>query len=232
MVNSYSTPVTYGTGNNPDQYQVKVKKKRNQALSYGIATGVIGAGAGAIIGYKKNPYITSKGTATDTFAKTAYAKYSSAAGTTEKTLATERKEILKELDKIKNADDLKTLLQDKKTAAKEALGTSYDDIINHLSDNTLSQNKSTIKTALKSQEETSLQKMKNWIASCWNKDNKKFEKAKGVSDDAFEAIESATKGSKWKMTGKYAAIGLAVAGLTGFFAYNFIANKKQAKQQQ
>jgi hypothetical protein len=120
MVNSYSTPVTYGTSNDPNQYQVKVKK-RNPALSYGIATGIIGGGVGAVIGYKKNPYITNKGTATDTFAKNAYEKYSSIAGSSEKTIATERKEILKELDKIKNADDLKALLQNKKTAANAAV---------------------------------------------------------------------------------------------------------------
>lgn len=233
MVNSYSNPVTYGATNNQNQYQdVTVKKKKNQAVPYAITTGAIGGGVGAIIGYKKNPFITSKGTATDGFTKSAYNKYSSMAGTAEKTLATERKDILKELDKIKNADDLKTLLNDKKTAAKDALGKSYDDIVNHLSDKTLSQNKSTIKTALKAQEETCLQKMKNWIADCWNKDNKKFEKAKNISDDVFESIESATKGAKWNMTGKYAAIGLVASGLLGYFAYNFVAHKKQAKQTQ
>lgn len=233
MVNSYSNPLTYGPANGPVEYSgMQPQKKKDKSIPFGIGGLAVGGGVAGYVGYRKNPYISGKGDPTDTFTKNAYEKFINTISGDEKTLVTQRKELLKEIDKTKSVDDLKTLLENKKMAAKDALGSNYDDIVHNLTENNLSQNKSSIKKSLKTQEENSLLKMKNWISSCWDKDKKKFSKADSVSDDAFKAIESATKGAKGKLIAKYAAIGAVTTGLITYIAHKIITKPKQQNPQQ
>lgn len=233
MTNSYSTPLTYGPTNMPVEYAgMQPQKKKDKSIPFGIAGLAVGGGVAGYMGYRKNPYMESSGSATDSFTKTVYEKFANTVTGDEKTLITQRKELLKEVDKAKTADNLKSLLENKQMAAKDALGSNYDDIVNNLSETNLTQNKSTIKNSLKTQETNSLQKMKNWITACWDKDKKKFTKADSVTDDAFKAIESATNGAKTRLVTKYAAIGALTTGVVAYIAHKIISNKKQNQVPQ
>ena len=77
-----------------------------------------------------------------------------------------------------------------------------------------------------------LQSMKNWIQACWDKTKKEFKKSTDVTQDAFDAINEATKGYKNKLIGKYALIGGLGAAFVSFLAYQIIKNIKNKKQVQ
>ena len=126
-----------------------------------------------------------------------------------------------------NRKELKTLLNENSLSAKQALNNSYDDIINNVTEHNMDANKKTIKSALKTQNETNIQKMKNWIEVCWDAKGKKFEKAGNVTDDAFNAIKEATNGVKGKLITKYALLSAAIGGVGAYIATKLLSAPKE-----
>ena len=228
MTYSYQNPTTYETYT-PVKYDSAYyvnEQKTSSAAFPTLAGAVVGGTVGGVVGYKGHPYM-SNNLPKDSFTKKAYAKYVEKVAGSEKTIHTQGKEILKKIEKVKTVDELKSLLQNQQDAAKEALGHSYDDIINNLSETNLGQNKKTIKTAIKTQQENKIQKMKNWIQTCWDAKNKKFEKTTGMADDVFSSIKKSAEKFKFTNMGKGILIGATTTGLVGFIASKIIQAKKQ-----
>ena len=231
MVNSYSgNALVYNTDNAPLAYtnqpyvvQEPVKQSQPLRLNKTTAATVCGAGLGAVagitVGAIKNPYINN-GSATDEFVKRVYEKYAKSDDAVKKIYKQEN-EILSKLRKVRSVDDLKTLFNNNKEAAKEycdAVGKTPDEFIENVTKNNLSSNKKTIKEKLSAEIKTRFQSAKNDIEKCWNKSEKKFAKADGVSDKMFEAINKSKGGMKAMIIGKYALIATAVGACAGFLS--------------
>ena len=218
MTYSYSSPLTYGPQPNGVYYD-QMSYQKPSAMPATIGGAVIGAGVGAYIGYKKNPYLTKSGEVIDSFAKTAYEKYVNTVADAGKEAYEGGINILKKIDSTKTPEELKALFDANKEAAKEIcteLKQTPEEFLNRVTQDNLSTNKKTIKEKLNAGNQTRYQDMKNQIQACWDKDKKKFVKNDAVKDDVFKCIKKSTNGVKGKIIGKYAAIGAAIAGVTGF----------------
>lgn len=219
MTYSYqSGPLTYGPQQNGAYYD-GVTYQKPSAMPVAIGGAVVGGGIGAYLGNKKNPYITKNGEIADTFAKNAYEKYINGTTGAGKEAYNGSLEILKKIDNIKTTDELKNLLNANKEAANDIcaeLKQTPDEFLSKVSQDNLNANKKVIKEKINAGNNTRFQDMKNQIQACWDKDKKKFVKNDNVKDDVFKAIKKSTSGVKNKIIAKYAAIGAAIAGVTGF----------------
>lgn len=219
MTYSYQAPLTYGPQQNGVYYDGMTYQKTSAAPVATIGGVLVGGGVGAYLGNKKNPYITKNGEISDTFAKSAYEKYVNKATDAGKEAYNGGLEILKKIDGVKSPEDLKALFDANKDAASDIcteLKQTPEEFLNNVSQDNLSANKKTIKEKINAGNNTRYQDMKNQIQACWDKDKKKFVKNDNVKDDVFKAIKKSTGGIKSKIIMKYAAIGGAIAGVTGF----------------
>ena len=225
MTYSYqSGPLTYGPQQNGLYYDGMTNQKPS-AAPVAIGGAIIGGGAGAIIGSRKNPYITKNGDVTDSFAKSAYERYVKKSADATKNAYNGGLDILKKIDTINSPEELKTLFNNNKEAAKDIcaeLKQTPEEFLSRVSEKNLSNNKKVIKEKINAGNNTRYQDMKNQIQICWDKDKKKFVKNDAVNDDVFKAIKKSTKGIKGKIIAKYAAIGAGIAGLTGFIIGKFM----------
>lgn len=225
MTYSYqSGPLTYGPQQNGLYYNDTAYQKRSVAPAV-VGTGIVGAGIGAFIGNKKNPFITKSGEVVDAFAKSAYEKYVNKATDATKNAYNGGLNILKKIDTINSPEELKTLFNNNKEAAKDIcaeLKQTPEEFLSRVSEKNLSNNKKVIKEKINAGNNTRYQDMKNQIQICWDSEKKKFVKNDAVKDDAYKAIKKATKGIKGKIIAKYAAIGAGIAGLTGFIIGKFM----------
>lgn len=233
MSYSYSTPIAYGTqaplsydGVQNEQQVIYRKPSAAPAVVAGCAIGLIG---GSIIGAnKKNPYMKN-GVPTDTFTKNSYDKYMKKAPEDEKAAYEQCKEVIKKINKVKNTDELKTLLSNNSEASKEvstALNMTTDEFLNNVTDANLSSNKATIKQKLEAANQTRFQNMKNEISRCWDSEKKKFTKPDDMSEDMFKAIKKTSAKVRSKFVAKYALIATAIGGAVGFVANKIVARKK------
>ncbi len=235
MTNPYSGPLTYPTSpiaTVPAQ-QVVVKEKKKTATPYVIGSLAVGAGGGALVGWKSNPYISKSGEVVDSFAKEAFEKYINKHDDSAKKIYTQSKKVLEEIKKVKTPEELKTLLNNNKDFATEILNDvnqNVDKYIETITEENLRSNKENIIQRTKSMNSHKIQSMKNWIQACWDKTKKEFNKGTGVTQDAFDAIKESTKIGKGKLMAKYAAIGGAVAALVSFVTYKIVQAKKARRQ--
>ena len=235
MTNPYSGPLTYPTSplvNVPTQNVVATEKKKT-ATPYVLGGLAIGAGTGAIIGSKTNPYISKSGEVVDSFAKEAYGKYINKNNDTAKKVYEQGLKVLDEIKKAKSPEDLKTLLNNNKELADEVcrgLGKTPDKYIETITQENLRANKENIIQRINSMNKHELQSMKNWIQACWDKTKKEFKKSTDVTQDAFDAIKESTKSGKNKLIAKYAAIGGVATALVSFITYKIIQSKKARKE--
>lgn len=209
MTNSYSTPLNYGqtlpmTYNN-DTTNIPQKPS---AVPYGIAGCVTGGVAGAIVGNKANPYLAKNGEANDTFAKKVFETYIDKAEESVKKAHNQKMEIYKEIDGVKNADDLRALFASKPDAKLKL----EPDFLNNVDANNLTESKKTIKEAIEADTKVSYQNLKNKIKTFWDAAQKKFVKPSGADDKVFDAITTAKKGIKGKLIAKYAGVGAVITG--------------------
>lgn len=209
MSYSYSTPLTYGP-TSPITYDNEPANtvKKNSSIPLGVTGAVAGGIGGCIYGHKTNPFIGKNGEATDSFSKKVYLKYIDKASDATKKAYNQKMEIYKEIDKIKNADDLRAFF----AARPEANLKLEADFLNNIDANNLAESKEKIKTTIKAYTEASLQNLKNKIKTYWDANTKKFIKPHGGNEKVFDAINAAVKGTKFKLVAKYGAIGAAVTG--------------------
>lgn len=223
MTNSYSNPLTYGQ---PVQaYDTQAKKQ--SSAPYGIAGLAVGGAAGALVGYKKNPFIAKNGEATDVFAKNVYEKYAEKAKDSIKKPYEQTKEILKNLDSVKTLEELKTLFSKNKEVAD-----SLEITVDNVNTNNLAETKKTIKENLEAKNKTRFQDMKNKIKTFWDAEKKKFFKPEGSDESIFNAINDAKKGVKGKLIAKYTAIGAIGLGIITTILHKLITSKKPTEDTQ
>ena len=211
-------PLTYGPPQNTIYYE-EPKYKKPSAMPLAIGSTIIGGGAGAIIGSRKNPYITKKGEIKDDFAKSTYEKYLDKAGNSTKKAYQGGLEILHKIDSVKTPEELKALFDNNPEAAKDVcneLKQNPNEYLKRINQNNLNANKKMIKEKINTSNNIRIRDMKNQIESCWNQNNKKFEKSDNVTKEVFDVIKKSTNKTKYKTIGKYAAIGAGIAGVIGF----------------
>lgn len=226
MVNSMSGPLTYGT-QEPLVYENMTPAKPS-SIPYAIGGVAAGGAIGAFAGSRINPYISKSGDIKDAFVKSTFENYIDKAPDTEKNAYKEAKDMLKQIDKVKTADDLKTLAGNHNEAMKAVcadLGQTPDEFLENVTEENLAANKKTIKEKLNAGESTRLQNMKNKIQACWDKDGRKFKKADSVSQEVFDAVQKATNGAKIKIIAKYAAIAAAIGGAGTYITHKIMTNK-------
>lgn len=242
MVNSYSTPVNYGypavtqiPANNPEiNANVKQPKKKTSA-PYTFGGLALGAGAGALIGYKTNPYITKKGDVVNSFAQKSFDLFINKNDDTAKKVYNETKNVLESLNCVKTPEDLRTLMNKNKEFFKDMckeLKQTPEQYIRTITEDNLKANTEAISARAKAMNNSKLQSFKNQIQACWDKTRKEFRKSSDVSQDAFDAIKKASSEGKNKLIAKYAIIGGISTALVGFISYHavkFIKNRKQAQ---
>lgn len=234
MSYSYSTvPLSYGPN---DQFGYEVDANQNQRKSHpsllagGIAA-VVGAGGGVIVGSKINPYMKN-GVPTDKFAKLSYDRFVKSASDDVRQSYDQYKEVLKKIDKVKDADQLRTLMNNNPEASKvvsEPLHKETAEFLSLVNETNLSSNKTIIKDGMKNAINARHADMKNNISSCW--DAGKFVKPDGMDDKMFEAIQKTTKRVKAGCIAKWAGISAAVLGVATFVIHKIIRNKKESAQQ-
>ena len=237
MTNPYSGPLTYPASpiaTVPAQ-QVVVQEKKKTAAPYVIGGLAVGAGTGALVGWKSNPYISKSGEVVDSFAREAFEKYVNKHDDNAKKIYTQSKKVLEEIKNVKTPEGLKTLLDNNKEFATELckeIETSQtpDKYIKTITQDNLRSNKEDIIQRTKSMNNHKIQSMKNWIQACWDKTKKEFKKSADVTEDAFNAIKESTKTGKNKLIAKYAAIGGVAAALVSFVTYKIVQAKKARKQ--
>lgn len=216
MTYSYSSPLTYGPQQNGVYYDGMTYQKPS-AVPFAVGGTVIGSGVGAIIGSKKKPNIAKNGEVTDTFAKSVYEKYVDKVADAGKESYNGGKEILKKIDGINSPEELKALFDANKEAATDMcteLKQTPDEFLNNVSKDNLKANKKTIKEKIVAGNNTRYQDMKNQIQACWDKDKKKFVKNENVNEEVLKILKKSTSSVKNILKG--AAIGGAIAGVTGF----------------
>ena len=221
MTVSYSNPLVYGS-----QKEINnIQDTRTTSTIGGafVASVAVGGAGGLTAGIIKNPYISKKGEITDTFARSVYENVDSAG----KEAYKESLNILKEIDKVKTPEELKTLFNNNKKAAEEVVngtGESVENFLEKINNDNLKSNKNTIKEKIKATNNSRFQDMKNRILSYWDKDKKKFIST-NTDDEVFKAIKKSRFGIKAKTIAKYTAIGALAAGVIGVICTKLLAQK-------
>ena len=244
---SHSTPLSYGP-NQPLSYNNTqavrydalgnpypvTKASSLPAAMTGAGLGFVGGGLAGLL--KKNPYMVN-GIPTDEFAKLAYEKYLKKAPEVESKAYNQANEVISQLDKIKNTDELKTLINNNPEASKElstALNKTTEEYLSTVSDTNLASNKEVIKNKLEAGNKTRYQNMKNEITRAWNNEKKTFVKPDNMDDNIFKAIRKTTGKAKANFVAKYALISALITGAVAFTAHKIIdlvKNRRQFKQQ-
>lgn len=207
------------------------KKSSSQAAFTGAGIGLVG---GAIAGAcKKNPYMIN-GIPSNTFAKHAYERYLKHAPEVERNGYAQCNEVLNTIDKMKNTDELKTLLNNNPEASKEvstALNKTTEEYISGVSDTNLGANKDMIKKKLGVANESRFQHMKNEISRAWNGEKRIFVKPDNMDQNTFRAIKRTAASVRAKFIATYAAIAAVAAGIITFAVHKIVTSRKQHTHQ-
>ncbi len=239
MSYSYSTPLSYGNQvplsyNEQPQEEVVVKEKTSAApvTLAGCGLGLI---TGSLIGINKKPYIKN-GVPTDTFTKTVYDKYvNKIADMAEKTSFSQYQEVIQKIDKVKNLDELKTLINNNPEVSKEIettlSGKTTTDYLNTLRESNLTTAKKVIKEKLEAANNIRYEGIKTQITSCWDAEKKAFVKPDSMDEKMFKAIKKSANKVKSACTAKTAGIVAVIGGIVGFIGHKIINHKKETSQQ-
>ena len=203
---------------NPAGYQDLSQTRKKSSLPY-LAGGFIAGGAiGAYSGYKKNS-ITDKNGIKDSFAKKVQENIVNAKGETEKKIYAQSQEIVKKINKIKTAEDLKKFFESNKDAINDMckkLNQTPQEFLQTITNDNLKANKTTIKNWFEAELNNKLQSTKNKIQFCWDKESKKFVKSEAIKDDFFKAIINTRKKIRTVSVLKYTAIAGAIGAAGGY----------------
>ena len=239
---SNSTPLSYGptqplSYNNNQKVRYDANGRPYPIGISSVPAGMTGAGFGLLGGglagaLKKNPYMVN-GIPTDNFAQLAYEKYLKKAPAVEQKAYNQSNEVIRQLDKIKTTDELKTLMNNNPEASKEvstALNKTTEEYLSSVADTNLAANKEVIKKKLEAGNQTRYQNMKNEISRAWDNEKHKFVKPDNMDASVFKAIKRTTGNARAAFTAKCALITAAVAGVVAFAAHKIINLVKQRKQ--
>ncbi len=214
----------YSMGANPQAYQTMYQQDASAfpqaAKSNGpstLAMAALGFAGGGTVGYLKNRYPVNKsGQASDSFAKMAFDNHvKKNFDKDQKTLYTQTKNILGKIDKVKDTEALKKLLNKNKDVAEACcknLNCTLDDALNSVTSSNLSDTKKSLKEHLSRTNDFNTRQFKNFTEKCWDRESKKFVKPEGLSDEIFNIIKNTRTNIQWKKALKYGGITAGVLG--------------------
>ena len=213
MVNSYGMN-TYPQMNYNQGFNQNIQPQQNRSSGFGsvIGTAVVGGAVGGAIGYLKDRHPVDKnGVASDSFAKQAFENHVS------KNMSSDGKEFFKQLktvtkglEKVKDVEGMKKLLNDKKVFAVS--GMSLDTYLSSLTPDNIQESKKVLQEQIEKRNMTNYQTFKNLTEKCWNKEKKCFTKPDEVEQKIFDVIKNTKTKGQWKKALKYGGVTAGVMG--------------------
>lgn len=178
-----------------------------------IGMSVIGGLVGGAVGYMKSRYPVDKnGIASDAFAKQAFENH------VDKNMSKDGKAffkqlntILEKIDKVKDVEGMKKLLQANKKVF-DVGSVSLDTYVSSLSEDNIKESKKVLKEQIEKRNMTNYQTFKNLTEKCWNREKKCFTKPDGVDSKIFEVLKNTKTKGQWKKALKYGGITAGVMG--------------------
>lgn len=214
MVNSYGMN-TYPQMNYNQGFNQNIQPQQNRSSGFGsvIGTAVVGGAVGGAIGYLKNRHPVDKnGVASDSFAKQAFENHVS------KNMSSDGKEFFKQLktvtkglEKVKDVEGMKKLLNDNKKVFAVS-GMSLDTYLSSLTPDNIKESKKVLQEQIEKRNMTNYQTFKNLTEKCWNKEKKCFTKPGGVEQKIFDVIKNTKTKGQWKKALKYGGVTAGVMG--------------------
>ena len=214
MVNSYSMN-TYPQMNYNQGFNQNIQPQQNRSSGFGsvIGTAVVGGAVGGAIGYLKNRHPVDKnGVASDSFAKQAFENHVS------KNMSSDGKEFFKQLktvtkglEKVKDVEGMKKLLNDNKKVFAVS-GMSLDTYLSSLTPDNIKESKKVLQEQIEKRNMTNYQTFKNLTEKCWNKEKKCFTKPDEVEQKIFDVIKNTKTKGQWKKALKYGGVTAGVMG--------------------
>lgn len=214
MVNSYGMN-TYPQMNYNQGFNQNIQPQQNRSSGFGsvIGTAVVGGAVGGAIGYLKNRHPVDKnGVASDSFAKQAFENHVS------KNMSSDGKEFFKQLktvtkglEKVKDVEGMKKLLNDNKKVFAVS-GMSLDTYLSSLTPDNIKESKKVLQEQIEKRNMTNYQTFKNLTEKCWNKEKKCFTKPDGVEQKIFDVIKNTKTKGQWKKALKYGGVTAGVMG--------------------
>lgn len=214
MVNSYGMN-TYPQMNYNQGFNQNIQPQQNRSSGFGsvIGTAVVGGAVGGAIGYLKNRHPVDKnGVASDSFAKQAFENHVS------KNMSSDGKEFFKQLktvtkglEKVKDVEGMKKLLNDNKKVFAVS-GMSLDTYLSSLTPDNIKESKKVLQEQIEKRNMTNYQTFKNLTEKCWNKEKKCFTKPDEVEQKIFDVIKNTKTKGQWKKALKYGGVTAGVMG--------------------
>ena len=214
MVNSYGMN-TYPQMNYNQGFNQNIQPQQNRSSGFGsvIGTAVVGGAVGGAIGYLKNIHPVDKnGVASDSFAKQAFENHVS------KNMSSDGKEFFKQLktvtkglEKVKDVEGMKKLLNDNKKVFAVS-GMSLDTYLSSLTPDNIQESKKVLQEQIEKRNMTNYQTFKNLTEKCWNKEKKCFTKPDEVEQKIFDVIKNTKTKGQWKKALKYGGVTAGVMG--------------------
>lgn len=214
MVNSYGMN-TYPQMNYNQGFNQNIQPQQNRSSGFGsvIGTAVVGGAVGGAIGYLKNRHPVDKnGVASDSFAKQAFENHVS------KNMSSDGKEFFKQLktvtkglEKVKDVEGMKKLLNDNKKVFAVS-GMSLDTYLSSLMPDNIQESKKVLQEQIEKRNMTNYQTFKNLTEKCWNKEKKCFTKPDEVEQKIFDVIKNTKTKGQWKKALKYGGVTAGVMG--------------------
>lgn len=203
---------------NPAGYQDVSKARQTSPLPAAAGGLIAGGSIGAFAALKKNN-ITDKLGIKDSFTQKVQENLLKEAGESSQNTHKQTLEIIRKINKVKTPEDLKTLFESNKDAAKklcEQLKQTPDEFLRTITSDNLKKNKETIKHWFEAEHNNQFQALKNKIQFCWDKESKKFVKSETVKQNIYDAIIKTQKYLKKTSILKYASIGGVLGAALGF----------------
>ena len=215
MANPYNMQMGYQSYPQQAQYQQAGNNKSIAAPALAMAT--LGALTGGTIGYikSKNP-ISQNGEVSDSFARQAFENHAAKNfSNKEKTMYKQFKELGAKLDKVKDTENLKQLLEKNKEAIKkicEETKCNYEEFVSSITSKNWKATKKALKERLNMSNNLKYQQFKNFAEKCWDEKGKCFTKPEGFSKEIFDVIKNTKTSKQWKKALKYGGITAGVLG--------------------
>ena len=223
QMNNYQNAENYPQINNinPQIYQqAYVNNPKGSVLGSLLTGAAIGFAGGAAVTvgvdyFKSRKPVNGNGEVSEKFAKRVLDRIISkdyvAKG---KAFFNQKKNVLKNIDASKTPEKFRKLMQKNKAFCSTLCdGISLETMCNTVTKENIKGKISAIKQRVQASLSTEIQNIKDSISLCWDKENKKFVKPKGVDDKLFKIIKNTKNDINWQKVCKNGGIAAGVLGL-------------------
>lgn len=187
-----------------------VRNLKNNTGLYAIGAGLVGAGAGAAVGYYTRPFLKD-GAPTDEFVKKVNNNLVDILDEGGKKQYFDGVEGLKKIDKVGNAEELKELCRNNELIKQFDM---LDNILEAIDEAGFEKVKPEIKKIFQIHMDSRKDVIEETLALSWDKNAKKFiYNAEKISKEEFEVVKKAARGIQGKYAAIYGSVGAAVLGL-------------------